>query len=384
MDKMNKTVILGLVLLTVLTGCGSGGEEQTSSDTTSPTLTSIAPSLLQTTSVSASSIALSWQDNADNEEGFHLERAEDEDFTAATVIDIEADETGYTDTGLSAETTYYYRISAYLGQQTSDYSNTFEATTDPLTAEGVTINETGFETGTDESPYTLNSWEADGFDPAWVQGFNQERAHIDTEHAHTGNGSLRINYPAGTYLPYNNGAQVPLMFTPREEVYISYWLQFSENFDWGDDNEGGKLPGLASGNLCSGGSRCDGSNGFSARLMWRPGGKAVLYLYHMDKPGSYGEDMTLVTNTVDVYFQQGQWYQVIERVKINTGNNNDGEVQIWINGEEALLRTDLRFVTDGSLIDTFYFSTFHGGADASWAPSVDCYIWYDDLRIYYY
>jgi hypothetical protein len=334
--------------------------------------------------VSTSSIVLSWQDNSDNEEGFHLERAEDEEFTAATVIDIEADEIGYTDTGLSAETTYYYRISAYLGQQTSDYSNTFEATTDPLTVEGVTINETGFETGTDESPYTLNSWEADGFDPAWVQGFNQERAHIDTEHAHTGNSSLRIDYPTGTYLPYNNGAQAPLMFTPREEVYISYWLQFSENFDWGDENEGGKLPGLANADLCSGGSTCDGSNGFSARLMWRPGGKAVLYLYHMDKPGSYGEDITLVTNTVDVFFQQGQWYQVTERVKINTGNNNDGEVQIWINGEEALMRTDLRFVTDGSLIDTFYFSTFHGGADASWAPSVDCYIWYDDLRIYYY
>ena len=252
-----------------------------------------------------------------------------------------------------------------------------------IEAQDITINETGFETGTDESAYAQNSWESDGFNPAWVQGFNQERAHIDTEQAHTGNSSLRIDYPAATYLPYSNGAQAPLIFTPRDEVYVSYWLRFSENFDWGGDNEGGKLPGLASGDLCSGGSTCDGTNGFSARLMWRPGGRSVLYLYHMDKPGTYGEDMALVANAEDVYFQQGQWYQITERVKINTGNNNDGEVQVWINGEEALLRTDLRFVNDGSLVDTFYFSTFHGGNDASWAPSADCYIWYDDLRIFY-
>ena len=64
-------------------------------------------------------------------------------------------------------------------------------------------------------------------------------------------------------------------------------------------------------------------------------------------------------------------------------DNNNGEVQLWINGEEALLRTDIRFVNDGSLVDTFYFSTFHGGNDSNWAPSVDCYIWYDDLRIFY-
>jgi hypothetical protein len=247
------------------------------------------------------------------------------------------------------------------------------------------INETGFETGADESLYTQSSWEADGFDPAWVQGFNYGRAHIDTEQAHTGSSSLRIDYPANTVGPYSGGggAQAPLQFAPRKEVYVSYWLRISENFDWGGDNEGGKLPGLASEGLCSGGSTCDGTNGFSARLMWRRDGLAVLYLYHMDKPGSYGEDIVLVTNGSDVYFQPGQWHKITERVKINTGGNYDGEVQLWIDGEEALLRTGLRFVTDGSLIDIFYFSTFHGGADSSWAPSVDCHIWFDDIRIYY-
>jgi hypothetical protein len=247
------------------------------------------------------------------------------------------------------------------------------------------INETGFESGADESEYTLSSWEADGFNLNWVQGFNHGRAHIDTAYAQTGNSSLRIDYPAGTVGPYSDGggAQAPLLIDPREEVYASYWFRVSDNFDWGGSNEGGKLPGLAGGDLCSGGATCDGTNGFSARLMWRPNGLLVLYLYHMDKPGTYGEDIVLVPNGMDMYVQRGQWHHVVERVKINSASNYDGEVQIWIDGEEALLRTGLRFVTNGSLVDTFYFSTFHGGADSSWAPSVDCHIWFDDLQIYY-
>ena len=254
-----------------------------------------------------------------------------------------------------------------------------------IEVQGVTINETGFETGADKSLYTQDSWQADGFDPAWVEGFNHERAHIDTEHAYKGRSSLRITYPENTVGPHSDGggAQAPLRFTPREEVYVTYWLRFSNNFDWGGTNEGGKLPGLAGEGLCSGGNTCDGTNGFSARLMWRHDGGAILYLYHMDKPGTYGEDINMVTNEEVIYFQPGQWYQITERVRINSGNNNDGEVQLWINGEEALLRTDIRFVNNGNLVDTFYFSTFHGGADSSWSPSVDCYIWYDDLRIFY-
>ena len=36
-----------------------------------------------------------------------------------------------------------------------------------------------------------------------------------------------------------------------------------------------------------------------------------------------------------------------------------------------------------SSLFTFYFSTFHGGDNSSWSPLVDCYIWFDDMRIFY-
>ena len=32
-------------------------------------------------------------------------------------------------------------------------------------------------------------------------------------------------------------------------------------------------------------------------------------------------------------------------------------------------------------MDNLYFSTFHGGGNSDWAPSVDCNIWFDNVLI---
>ena len=107
-----------------------------------------------------------------------------------------------------------------------------------------------------------------------------------------------------------------------------------------------------------------------------------MYLYHMDKPGKYGEDFELVyPNGESVVFEPGKWFQIVERVRINSGNENDGLVQIWINEEEVLLKENLRFVNNGDLVDTFFFSTFHGGGDSEWAPQQDSFIWFDRFAV---
>ncbi|MFM7022632.1 MAG: T9SS type A sorting domain-containing protein [Flavobacteriales bacterium] len=241
---------------------------------------------------------------------------------------------------------------------------------------------TGFENYSDETGYTKNSWISDGFNVPWVNGFDAGRGYVDNAFAQSGNNSLRIKYPVNTYGPSNNGAQAPLTVTPADELYMSYWVRFSDNFDWGGSSEGGKLPGLGGGARCSGCQTCTGSNGFTARLMWRTGGKAVLYLYHLDKTNPpCGDNLTLQLSGSDFYFQKGQWYNIIERVKINSGANHDGEVELWINEQPALLVTGIQFVSNGDKVDNLYFSTFHGGSDANWAPSVECYTWFDEMKI---
>ncbi len=248
------------------------------------------------------------------------------------------------------------------------------------------LSYTGFEGLADESVFNQASWTAQGFTVPWVNGFDVNRAYADNAYAKAGSTSLRMFYPAGNYGPVTTGSggQAPLMVTPANQYYMSYWVRFSDTFSWGATNEGGKLPGLGGGARCSGCTVCTGTNGFTARLMWRTGGKLVLYLYHLEADKlnpPCGDNITLQQTGSDYYITKGQWFQITERVKVNTGTNHDGEVELWINEQPALLVTGIEFVTNGDQVDNLYFSTFHGGSDATWAPAVDSYTWFDEIKI---
>ena len=239
---------------------------------------------------------------------------------------------------------------------------------------------TDFESQPKGTVYGLEKWKADGFKTdEWENGMIT-RSMVDDSVSVSGKKSLRITYPKGCYGPEENGAQVALVLPGRDQYYMSYWLRFSDNFSY---TLGGKLPGLAAGKLCSGGEICDGDNGFTARFMWEEKGKVVSYLYHMDKPGKWGDVRPLIyPSGKQVIFEQGKWYQIMERVKINSsGNNYDGEVEVWINGLQVLFRKGIRFTSNGEKVDRFYFSTFHGGGSADWAPARTSYIWFDDIII---
>jgi len=239
---------------------------------------------------------------------------------------------------------------------------------------------TNFESQPKGAAYSLGVWKADGFiTESWDNGMNS-RSMVDDSVSVSGKKSLRITYPKGFSGPDGNGAQVSVILPGRDQYYMSYWLRFSDNFSF---RLGGKLPGLAAGDLCSGGQVCNGTNGFTARFMWETDGKVISYLYHMDKSGKWGDDSALIFPSGNqVIFERGKWYQVMERVKINSsGSVHDGEVEVWINGLPVLLRKGIRFTSNGEKVDRFYFSTFHGGSGPDWAPTNTCYIWFDDIIV---
>ncbi len=95
-----------------------------------PVVIPAAPTALSATTVNSGRIDLAWLDNADNENGYRIERAA----SAAgpfTQIDITgADVTSYSSTNLSPETEYCYRVQAYNGAGDSAYTATMCATTD--------------------------------------------------------------------------------------------------------------------------------------------------------------------------------------------------------------------------------------------------------------
>ena len=218
----------------------------------------------------------------------------------------------------------------------------------------------------------------------WTSSDMNDLARITTEQAGGGSKSLSISYPTDRQIYAQSDWNIP----DRGEYYLQYKLRFEEGFDFdGPRFSGGKLPGLGTGDLCSGGQVCNGNNGFTARYMWREGGDAELYLYHMDKPGadgtSYGEQIPLFwpASGDRVRFIPGQWYTITQRVKINTGNNNNGEIEVWLNGARVLERNGLRMVNNGAQIDSMFFSTFHGGFGSDWWPDVEKKAYFDDFIV---
>jgi carboxypeptidase T len=90
----------------------------------------VAPSNLTATVVSKSQINLSWVDNATNESGFYIERCTGAKCTSfVQVATVGANVTAYANTGLSANTSYRYRVRAYNTSGTSAYSNVVTAKT---------------------------------------------------------------------------------------------------------------------------------------------------------------------------------------------------------------------------------------------------------------
>ena len=102
----------------------------TATPTPTPGQTPAAPTNLVATAISSSQIALSWTDNANNETGFQIQRSNNGvNFTL--IATVPANVTTYTDNGLTAATTYYYRLRAFNSSGNSAPSNVASATTLP-------------------------------------------------------------------------------------------------------------------------------------------------------------------------------------------------------------------------------------------------------------
>ncbi|MGH7393968.1 MAG: fibronectin type III domain-containing protein, partial [Candidatus Rokuibacteriota bacterium] len=97
-----------------------------------------APDSLTAIAVSNSQINLAWTDNADNEAGFKIERKTGTAGIYAEIATVGANVTSYSNTGLTENSKYFYRMRAFNAGGNSAYSNAANATTQatPLAAPG--------------------------------------------------------------------------------------------------------------------------------------------------------------------------------------------------------------------------------------------------------
>ena len=111
--------------------------------------------------------------------------------------------------------------------------------------------------------------------------------------------------------------------------------------------------------------------------MWRDNGTLENYVYHAGQRSRYGDDEYWNANA-----QPGTWHRIQHRIVMNTPGVANGIVEAWLDGIKVLSITKLTFRNTADIgINLFYFSTFYGGNDASWAPAEDQYAYFDNFRI---
>ncbi len=229
----------------------------------------------------------------------------------------------------------------------------------------------------------------------WVQGFESykkipwftgteriQRVYDSSRKHHV----LQVSYPKGAVGPKEGGAQWISYVPKSQKLKVSYWVKFSSAFDW---VLGGKLPGLIGGHkkekltsTISGGAIADGTNGWSARVMWREGGRIVQYVYHMDKAGEWGDDFQWMIDGKVATFKAGQWHHLETEITMNEVSKKNAHIRSWLDGVLALDVSGIRLRTIETLqIDALYFSTFFGGNDSSFAPTKDEQISFDTFEV---
>jgi LmbE family N-acetylglucosaminyl deacetylase len=109
-----------------------------------------APSGLAAAAFSSSQINLTWNDNATNESGFNIDRSTNGGSTWTTIATLGANTVAYSNTGLTASTTYTYRVRAFNGAANSAYTSNASATTPaaptaPVAASGLTATAASYQ-----------------------------------------------------------------------------------------------------------------------------------------------------------------------------------------------------------------------------------------------
>ena len=259
-----------------------------------------------------------------------------------------------------------------------------------------------YENNIEDDPvgiYTVANLSDDWNGVSSNDGVDEGRVSITDDEHTVGSKSLVVMYPEGES---NNGKsqwKMPIG-GDYDELYLSYKIRFHDNFNF---VRGGKLPGLCGDACNSGGSTPTGTDGWSARMMWRTDGSGqgggspldpdqaniVQYVYHPDQTGGNpagknGDDLKWDDTTPSEWqlFDSDVWYQLQHRIVMNTPGQYDGIVQAWLDDEMVLDRQNIRFRDISSIqIDTLYFSTFFGGSSSIWETTKDEYVYYDDFVI---
>ena len=256
--------------------------------------------------------------------------------------------------------------------------------------------------------YSHDELEGD-FSLAYSKGFysgteDTDRASVDYDVSRDlGGVSLKVRFPKDKLKTSDSGvdARIDLAGTfntnnfQSEDLYLSYWVKFSDNFEF--NKCGGKLPSLGGSTYNSTADRWKG------RIMWRNGGSIQFYMelpdnsFSADNDSRFWGPVAVPTTSSDIcdlryqpYLASSGWHNIELHYKFETPGMNDGLFEGWIDGANyefinATVFNNYRptgTTRQNITINTILLSAFLGGTDLiDYAPTQDTFAWFDEFRV---
>jgi titin len=316
---------------------------------TTMSLPLMAPGHLTATATGASTIALAWMDNSSDEDGFKIERKiSGENFseiaTAGSNVNF------FNDTGLSAGTTYVYRVRAYQSASISNYSN--EATvavisgssTGPtLTIADVSINEGNAGTTDVLAAVTLTnpSGQTVAVDYEVVAG------------SATAGSDYTVLSTFGTMTFFNGGAttqrvRITIIGDTANEPNEMFFVNLSNAKNAtlansqatgtiiNDDGGGGAVPMLAISDVSANEGNAGTADVFVAVTLTNPNGQTVTVDYQVvDGSAASGSDYTVLSSSGTMTFFNGGATTQRVRVTIIGDTANEPDETFFVNLSNA-------------------------------------------------
>jgi hypothetical protein len=231
----------------------------------------------------------------------------------------------------------------------------------------------------------------DTFTDSWKFHDTYENRHYrSTDHAHSGDWSLEVEFPEDEHYGCNAQYEPDVaghVDEKPEEMWASYWVYFQEGFQSGSNLY--KMPGMSD---LNGLSPANGKPNATDNHRWHaPGtftdanGDSVetgYYVYYLDMTGDWGDLFSAGR------VPTGEWHRIDQHFVMNSYDgdggslsdaNYDGIMQMWVDGDLKVDEQGMRFrASDELAIDHWRFLLYYGGADTSLQEQS---IWIDDIRV---
>lgn len=228
----------------------------------------------------------------------------------------------------------------------------------------------------------------DGFESGdlrdWTQDPENGRYSMSSDTAHSGAHSLQV-----LFTPSNAYGVLSRWFMPGyDDVYVRFYVMFQEGFqNQRPDSNGMHFLTMCGNNIndpksCWGkaGIVPNGTDYFYAAVdpeeVDLPTLQPLLfYTYWPDMACCYGN--VLDQSSPKIPLVGGEWQEVVMRINMNNPGQYDGSQELWINGQQKIVQSNMRWRTTTDLhVNNIRFDNY-----MERAPQIE-YLWIDDVTVW--